>query len=79
MCSGRCYVNQQVAEAIGQQQSQEEVPATPIVDWSEQYQPFLLSSLVLREPSLELGSASIPYLEQHYAFLFRPFVFEPPC
>jgi hypothetical protein len=79
MCSGRCYINAQTAEAIGQQNDQEEAPLTASLDWQRSLSPFLLSTSPSFENTTQKKSIHNFHTPPLYNYLYIKGVFHPPC
>ena len=77
MCSGRCYISAQTAEAIGQHNQSEDAPIS-ISDWGRMLSPFVLSASSKSTIDFHFTSRLADISETFYQFQYIATIFQPP-
>jgi hypothetical protein len=78
MCSGRCYINQQTKEAIGQQEQSDANRSISLFDSQNNLSPYLLPLIVLPTNIHAVTSLENAPEVQRYHHEYSAFVFQPP-
>ena len=77
MCSGRCYINAQTAEAIGQHNQSEDAPIS-MSDWGRMLSPFVLSAPSKSTIDFHFIARMANISETFYQFQYIATIFQPP-